>query len=434
MVTAAALACPGCGASVGLHAEGWAVTVVCATCGSVLDALDPNLRVLQEHSRRIPFTPKIPLGTRGNVRGVPYEVIGSQQVTITVEGTDYSWTEYVCFNPYHGFLYLSEYEGHWNVIEKLREQPVEKGGSGRPEARLQGRRFHHFQSADARTSAALGEFPWELRVGDTVRSRDFVSPPFLLSAEGTRYETTWSRGEYTPPAEMAQMFGVKALNARPRGVFANQPNPHVYGARAVRRVGGWLLALWALMLVGSCALSRNEIALDERGRSYDRRIGEENALVTEPFELRGRTSNVQVDVESTVQNDWVWFGLALINEESGQSRDFSAQTSFYSGRDSDGSWTEGSRKSKVTLAEVPAGRYVLRIAPEGGEPSGPVIGYAVTVRRDVPQTSHFVLALAALLAPMILAWFPAIGFENRRWLESDHEGVMLSFPPDEVRA
>jgi hypothetical protein len=256
-----------------------------------------------------------------------------------------------------------------------------------------------------------------------------------MSAESTRNETTWSRGEYTPPAEMARMFNLPSLDARATGVFANQPNPHVRSARRIRGVAGWLLGLWLVMAVGSCALTRNEVAFEQPGLSYDRTTGEANALVTEPFELRGRASNVRIEIESTVNNDWVWFALALINNSSGQARDASVQTSFYSGVDSDGNWTEGSRKAKVTLSSVPPGRYVLRIAPEGGEPMiSSIIGYKVTVRRDVPAISHFVLALVALLVPALIAWLPAVGFENRRWMESDHEGATLSFPPDEATA
>ena len=433
VVTARALACPSCGASITLHAEGWAVTVVCATCGAVLDALDPNLQILQRHEQRLTVTPKIPLGTRGTIDGAEREVIGCQRVTITVEGTDYSWMEYVCFNPYHGFLYLSEYEGHWNVIEKLRVRPEEQPGSGRPVALLNGRRFAHFQSADARTTFALGEFPWELRVGDAVRARDFVSPPLLLSAEGTAYETTWSLGRYTTPKAMAKMFGLPALDRRPEGVFANQPNPHVRSARRVRRVALPLLAVWAALLVVVMLFSGRDEVLSQQ-YTYDRTLGEANAVVTEPFELAGRASNVRLAVRTSLDNDWAWFAMALIDDRSGQSREVGKQVSYYYGQDSDGSWTEGSRSGAVTVSEVPAGRYVLRIGPEGGEAVGPPVTYTVTVTRDVPNYLFFGLALAALLVPAALAWFPAFGFESRRWMESDHESPTISFPPEEKTA
>ena len=426
-MTVRAFTCGSCGASVTMQAAGWSVTVACSTCGAVLDALDPNLRVLQQHRDRLTFTPKIPLGTRGRLRGRAVDVIGCQRVTITVEGVDYSWTEYVCFNPYHGFQYLSEYNGHWNVIEKLRTRPEEPiGGST---AVHEGRTYQHFQSATARTSAALGEFPWELRVGDEVRSRDFTSAPYLLSAEGTALETTWSRGTYTPPAEIARAFGLKALDTRPEGVFANQPNPHLRGARAVRRAWWRLTLALVALFVATRLLSANATVLSDSAE-FVRGKGEENAVVFGPFDMGGRTSNARIRVQSDVSNDWLWFGLSLINEDNGEVRDVSAQTSYYFGRDSDGSWSEGSQKDDVTIAEVPAGRYLLRVAPEG-EPRGtPRLLYSVAVDRDVPSVVLFVLAAFALSLPMVVLWLPALGFEQRRWNESDHEGAKVPFHPD----
>ena len=176
--------CPSCGASISMSTMGWSVNIVCGTCGAILDAQDPNLRVLQQHERRITVTPRIELGTRGNWKGVKWEAVGFQEVTITVDGDDYSWREYVCFNPYHGFIYLSEYDGHWNVIEKMQKRPdVDPERTFNFE--FEGKQWKHFQTSRARTTFALGEFPWEVNVGDEVQSMDFISPPFIMSAEGT---------------------------------------------------------------------------------------------------------------------------------------------------------------------------------------------------------------------------------------------------------
>ena len=44
---AAGFNCSSCGAAIELHAQGWAVTVVCGACGAQLDATDENLKILQ---------------------------------------------------------------------------------------------------------------------------------------------------------------------------------------------------------------------------------------------------------------------------------------------------------------------------------------------------------------------------------------------------
>ena len=94
------LNCPGCGASLTVRSFGNAVTIVCESCHSVLDAQDPKLRILQQfHASTSEDPPLIPLGSRGTIRGVLYEVIGFQRRAIQVEGISYSWHEYVLFKP-----------------------------------------------------------------------------------------------------------------------------------------------------------------------------------------------------------------------------------------------------------------------------------------------------------------------------------------------
>jgi hypothetical protein len=416
---AAALNCSSCGASIELHAMGWAVSVVCAACGATMDATDANLRILQ-HGDGVRLKPRIPLGTRGTWKGAAWEVIGSQQVTITVEEVDYSWIEYVCFNPWRGFLYLSEYQGHWNVIEKLRRQPSLETGGAQPTVDLGGLTYKHFQTARARTTAALGEFPWELRVGDEVIARDFVSPPYLLSAEGYEEEVTWSQGTYTPPEVIAKAFNLsKDTLIKPIGVFANQPNPYGGLPKKVFKVFGLAMVALLVMFLLNVTLSGNR-AVFRHDYAFTRGTEDQAAFVTESFELDGRPSAVSIDIDTPFNNDWLYLSLALINEATGETREASRQVSYYYGSDSDGSWTEGSRKETVRLATVPAGRYFLRVQPEGGEPANRVANYTIQVRRDVPFYGLYAVAFFALLIPTLFAVLPSASFEQRRWAESDH--------------
>ena len=414
---AAGFNCPSCGAAIELHAQGWAVSVVCGACGAQLDATDENLKVLQ-YGERVTATPRIPLGTRGTWKGAPWEVIGFQVVTISVEDTDYSWTEYVCFNPYRGFLYLSEYQGHWNVIEKLRRRPEHEMGGVRPSVEFNGTTYKHFQTASACTTAALGEFPWELRMGDRVVGRDFVAPPYILSAEASDNETTWSLGTYTPPEVIQKAFGLTKPLMQPIGVFANQPNPHAdTPKRLMARFALSLIAL-VLMLVLNVTLAGNRTVF-ERAFTFSR-AQEEQASVTDAFDLDGRTSNVAIDLESDLDNDWLFLVLSLINETTGETREVTRQLSYYHGSDSDGSWTEGDQRETVRIASVPAGRYFLRVQAEGGEPGRASASYTMRLRRDVPHYGFYGIAVLALLLPAVLSIFPAASFESRRWAESDH--------------
>src|SRR5262249_62170888 len=108
---------------------GHAVNVACPSCGSILDARDAGVAILQQFAKAVRFDPLIPLGPRGTIAGASYEVVGFQVRGIDVDGTEYRWREYLLFNPYQPFRYLTEFDGHWNAVTTLRSLP---GGDERP--------------------------------------------------------------------------------------------------------------------------------------------------------------------------------------------------------------------------------------------------------------------------------------------------------------
>jgi hypothetical protein len=68
---------------------------------------------------------------------------------------------------------------------------------------------------------------------------------------------------------------------------------------------------------------------------------------------------------------------------------------------------------------VPPGRYYLRVEPETPDSTFPLL-YRLTLRRDVPVPTFFVLAFLALLIPPIVMHWRTAAFEGRRWMESDY--------------
>src|SRR6266478_8240930 len=153
-----ALNCPKCGAAITLRALGQAVSVVWESCHSILDAKDPKLQILQTFEQITSAErPLIPLGTRGKIRGTDYEVIGFERRTIKVDDIPYHWNEYVLFNPYKGFRYLTEYNGHWNDVSILKALPEVLPYASPPKVKYLGETYRHFQTAKAGTTFVLGE-------------------------------------------------------------------------------------------------------------------------------------------------------------------------------------------------------------------------------------------------------------------------------------
>jgi hypothetical protein len=417
------LSCPNCGAGLQLRSMGNAVTVICNSCHSVLDARDPKLKVLQQFKVATgQDEPLIPLGSRGSLRGTQYEVIGFQRRTIEVEGIHYSWHEYVLFNPTKGFRYLSEYEGHWNDVGMLKGLPeLSPGGSS---LTYLGETYQLFQTADAQTTFVLGEFPWQVRFGESVRVSDYVSPPRVISSEGTGNEVTWSLGEYYSGKDLWKSFGLEGEPPAPVGVYENQPSPMSLNVKSIWVVVGLSLVALLVLMVVFQAMSFNQMVYD-KNFIFDTNSKDEASFVTATFDLPGHTSDIELSTQADVDNNWIYVNYALINQDTGQAYDFGREVSYYQGYDSDGAWTEGSQTDHVTVPSVPPGKYYLRIEPESDLGHGSIT-YSVTIMRDVPQLSFYGIGALALLVPALFVTWRTMNFEHLRWSESDQ-----GKPPDD---
>ena len=87
-----------------------------------------------------------------------------------------------------------------------------------------------------------GEVYWQVEVGETVTSDDFVAPPFLLTVETSGKEKNVTAGRYVDRAEVEAAFGVRLPEAT--GVAPSQPNPYEGLTARWWKVGGlYLLAV-----------------------------------------------------------------------------------------------------------------------------------------------------------------------------------------------
>jgi hypothetical protein len=413
------LNCPGCGAAITLRSFRQAVTVVCDHCHSILDAQDPKLQILQKFKAATDeYPPLIPLGTRGTIRGTAYEVIGFQRRTIHVDGLPYSWGEYILFNPYKGFRYLTEYNGHWNDTSILRSLPTVNDYVSPPTVTYLGETYRHFQTAKAGTTFVLGEFPWQVRVGQASDVSDYVSPPRVISSERTGKEITWSMGEYVSGADIWKSFGLKTTPPGAVGVYENQPSPLSADTKTIWVVFACFAAGLIVLLSAFSILAGNEQVFSGDYR-FDPNAKVEASFVTESFELKGHTADLELTTTSNIDNGWIYLNCALINQDTGQAFDFGRELSYYYGHDEDGFWTEGKQDDRVTIPSVPPGSYYLRVEPES-DVRGGIINYTITAKRDVPQASFFGIALLALLVPAGLITWRSISFEHLRWAESDY--------------
>ncbi|HEX9959887.1 MAG TPA: DUF4178 domain-containing protein, partial [Pyrinomonadaceae bacterium] len=221
-VNSAAMGCPNCGGPLNLIAPDKAERVTCPNCDSLLEVNQGNLRWLNA-LKPSPDEHKFDLeiGMKGAFKdGVEMTIIGAVVRSVTVEGIQYFWHEYLLYNPQIGFRWLVHSDNHWNYVEPL--NPAEVVNSGNT-ATYGGKAFKIFQDCPARVEYVKGEFYWRVEVGETVRAMDFVKAPLMLSCETTPNEINWSLGTYLTRAEVEKIFGLQQNLAAPWSVAPNQP-------------------------------------------------------------------------------------------------------------------------------------------------------------------------------------------------------------------
>jgi len=430
-----AIDCPNCGGAVQLRGMGTSLSAACPSCLSILDVSDKRVEVLQRFGKKTErFKPKIPLGSRGKFDGQPYEAIGFQRRTIVADGTEYSWDEYVLYNPFRGFRYLSEYAGHWNDILPVTALPAADNSMGHAAVSYERQKYKLFQTSNPKTTFVLGEFPWRVLLNDQVTARDFVNPPYSLASETDENETTWSKAQYISGKDVWAAFQLKDSPPPANGVYSNQPNPHGSTKPLWGLMGAFTILLLLTMIITSI-MATGETAF--QSRYYFIPGSGEPSFVTPVFDLKGGETNVEVEIKTDMQNDWMYLGLALINEQTGTAYDFGKEVSYYTGSDSDGNWTEGDRADSVSIGGVQGGKYYLRIEPEMEKTLGTGVfnakrvNYEIKLRRDVAVIWPYFVVWPFLLIPPLWAMIRRYGFESKRWAESDPSGIAESEDEDD---
>ena len=178
------------------------------------------------------------------------------------------------------------------------------------------------------------------------------------------------------------------------------------------------------MMIGFDMAARNEQVFTGYYK-YDSNQRGEASFVTDVFEVKGHTSNVELTTSTDLNNRWIYLNYALINEDTGQAFDFGREVSYYHGYDSDGSWSEGSANDTVAVPKVPPGRYYLRVEPEGDP------GIRGDLLHDHGQAGRAPVQLlwncsrVLYCLPAILLTWRSLSFEHMRWAESDHPPIRV---------
>jgi hypothetical protein len=429
--TVKAFNCRSCGGRVQLRATGISVTAVCEHCHCVIDAADPDLKVIQRAEAAY-VKSDLPIGIRGELFGVSWEIIG--YVRKAVAGTIYRWDEYLLFNPWHGFRFLSKSSHHWTFFKRLNEHVQ---GIGPNRVTAQGRSFSLFNRDIARVEAVKGEFYWRIKVGDESHTSDYINPPFMLSKDETMDETNVSLGVYVPHKDIAKAFGARISS--PLSVGACQPAPFERSVSKIMNVAALsFTAAIIIQAVSMIVLPHHQIlnisdtsimpavpeVSDTGTGSWSDNISAPEVrgetLSTELFELKSPGA-VRISSEAVLDNAWAELSLSMVNEKTGHVYAIRQGLEHYYGVSDGERWSEGSNKAESFLSRVPAGTYRLLIDADSDLlAKSKKLSFTLKLEHGVTDWSNLLMSL------LMIGFFPAyviarrFSFESARWSDSSY--------------
>ena len=402
--------CPQCGGQIEIRAAGATMTAVCAHCGTVVDVTDGNFQIIQKAQSQAKET-LLEIGMRGKLEGIVWEVIG---YTLKSDKTGiYFWDEYLLFNPYHGFRFLVQMDGHWSFVKMIKKEITKLGFNC--EVWLGSNRFRPFLQDQPIVQYVKGEFYWRVKKGDKSRTEDYICPPYMLSFEYNDGDTVVSMCEYIEPEDIAAAFSPKRSMPHKKGVGPNQPSPYHLG---------WLITTGAVAVGVAIFIHLSTVAASANRVVFSiaelHNPGDQTASYTsQPFDIPSVT-NIEVRSYAPVDNQWAEYGFSLENEATGEAFDMRQAIEYYHGMDSDGAWSEGGQWSTEYFSNVTPGTYrVVYDVDSGFFVLGQPMNMQTTMTRGVAPGSNLFITLILLLLWPLIEWSRKASFESKRWSNSD---------------
>ncbi|MFC5408568.1 DUF4178 domain-containing protein [Larkinella bovis] len=406
--------CPHCQAPIPGYNLAESSYFACARCQTYFHYGDTGPMEIITAFPPLPTPPALTLGQEGYLDGEWIRIIGILRKR-EIQYED-SWLEYVLMTKQSEPLMLSEFRGHWMIIrpaeavyKEEKSQTVREGD----------REYALYNQYNCLILNAVGEFSWNILDDAKLTISEFIAPPHLVSRETGESQTEWYKATYKTPKEITAAFGLpETALPQPLGVGALQPSP----AGLKRKTVGWFATRLALAVVVVQVLffilkpPKTVFANPYFWDPDSTRQTRSEPIVSASFTL-DNPGAVAIELKVSVDNNWFELPVSLVNEQSGQTFDFTRIVEYYHGYEGGENWSEGAQDDKAILSRIPAGNYHLNFYPSS-EGKNRVSFQVKVIQNPILYSNFFVLLLLIAIYPIIL-YIQDKSFEHKRWAESD---------------
>jgi hypothetical protein len=397
----------------------FAQSFACTNCGLQYVLTKDGFKSTQKYPH-LDTGPDITLGSRGEVKGIFYEVIG---YALKEENNQYhsQWKEYTLYNREEGYAFLSEYAGHWTYVREQGAAPVLKSDKVKSFV-YGGEDFQLFNAYGFTIRNARGEFSGNLFQSEKTYCKEFISPPEVWIKEQRKGEgIVWFLGEHISGKELEKTFDMPAGAPYKTGIGAVEPKFFISPYKLARMTGLGVLLLVALHLLVS-SFRQNRVILDQDFSFTTDLSANDTAqnlsYVSKPFHLDKWRSNLSFDIHAPVDNDWFELGATLVNTKTGAEYSLEKGVEYYRGYTDGENWTEGSTSENAYLAQIPSGDYILQLQGVRSMGYNHINNFQVRVTYDVSTERNLFFSILFLLVWPVVQYIRTNNIEKKRWYNS----------------
>jgi hypothetical protein len=411
--------CTSCNTTIEVKTFPYAQSCSCPGCGTrfAFKGVGTGFKTLKKDKEN-DNAASIPLGEKGTIKGIDYEVIGyALKEEDNAEAA--RWKEYVLYNRAEGYAFLSEYAGSWLYARERGNSPVI--GSNRPDSiYYKGEEYDVYNRYSIRIIDTAGEFPYDIFDDERrIASAEYIAPPYMWIFEKSNDEgINWFIAEHQNRKELEKQFPNAAIPPQTeRGVL--DPRGRINLPILIKTtLAGMLFLTLVHFFIGAAQQQRTVFSGDLQLKDSTAT----STFVSPKFTLTKWRSNLAFDLSSPVENNWIDMEATLVNATNGQEYGLQQTVEYYHGYEDGESWSEGSNNETAYLSSIPAGDYFLRIEASRDTTNGDwssVKDLDVIVKNDVPMHRNLFIFLGLLLVWPIVAYIWYFINERRRWKNSE---------------
>ena len=360
------------------------------------------------------------LGDLGEFENKKYKIVGITSKRNLRNATD-KWTEYSIVDSDGKVSFLNRSYGSYTWIkdEIQLDKKVDFSSKVPESVFYEGREYKFFIQYKLHESFFVGELNYNVEKERSSEFADFTCPPYVLSVElNSNNEQTAFHGHHIPRKKVAKIFNKPEILQEKREGYG-MGMPFMYGLNT-KRFAIVNLVLCAIMLAffifyeSSCG--KSQLLFDTYEYKSELMSGAQSEFVSESFTITDEIPNYLLEGNvymGSLSNQWAEFVFSLVNESTGEEREFTAALEYWSGVDNGYSWEEGSLETSLHLSSVKPGKYHLRTKVYA-DPNILESNFTVLLNKSHSASWNFYFLAFTLIGISLILFFFHRSFERVR--------------------